>query len=77
MSPKPREARKRLLKALAALEDPEAYCTQQGYDVTNAHACVVGVAKVMIKFALRDLGEPIDPFRPAGVGCIRNDSTDR
>jgi hypothetical protein len=68
IKPNTREARKRLLKALAALEDPEGYCTQQGYDATNAHACVVGAVTVMVGLALRDLGEPIDPLRPFGTG---------
>jgi len=72
MKPKVREARDRLLKALAALEDPKVYCAQNEYgnvkDLENARVYAAGAAKVLIEFALQDLGEPIDPYRPHEAG---------
>lgn len=73
MKPKAREAREHLLKALSALEDPVAYCNQHGHDgyardAERARFYALGAAKACIEFALRDLGEPIDPFRPLEVG---------
>lgn len=72
MKPKPREAREHLLKALAALEDPQAYCLQNDHlkddakDPSRAFSCAVGAAKFWVEFALQTLGEPIDPYRPIG-----------
>lgn len=73
MSPKPREARKHLLKALTALEDPKSFCKQHGderytNDSAAAQSYTIGAVKTMIEFALRELGEPINPFRPVGSG---------
>jgi hypothetical protein len=58
-----REARKHLLEALAALEDPTSYCTQHGYSVVEAYPCVVGAVRFLVRLALRDLGEPINPYQ--------------
>jgi hypothetical protein len=69
MRRKSSEAREHLLKALAALEDPKAFCKQHGNgryaeDPDTARAYTIGAVKSMIEFALQALGEPIDPFRP-------------
>ena len=72
MRPKPGEARERLLKALRALENPGAFCREHGHntkgDIASESAYVAGAVKMMIEFALRDLGEPINPFRPFSAG---------
>lgn len=62
--PKPREARKRLLEALAALEDPAGFYRREvGNGSTDcAPAFTMGAVKALVKFALHDLGEPIDPW---------------
>lgn len=72
MKSKTREARERLLKALQALENPGAFCKQQNYDtkgyIGSELAYTAGAVKSLIEFALRDLGEPIDPFRSLSAG---------
>jgi hypothetical protein len=71
MRPKPAEARKHLLKALAALQDPMAHRKEHGFEVTNhglAVAYAAGAARSRIEFALQALGEPIDPYRPLDSG---------
>lgn len=69
MKPNARQARDHLLKALAALQDPQEYCKQQGHsdyahDLTAAKSFAIGAAQAMIGFALQALGEPIDTYRP-------------
>lgn len=73
MKLKPREAREHLLKALAALDDPQTYCKQndaEAYanDLGAAKSFVIGAARFRIEFALQLLGEPIDPYRPHEAG---------
>jgi len=61
---KNRRAREGLLEALRALEDPGAFCRARGFEPredTLALAYAAGATKFMIKMALRDLGETIDP----------------
>jgi hypothetical protein len=66
-----RQAREHLRHALAALEDPVAYCLKDGQgryaaDDSAARAYATGGAKALIAFALRELGEPINPFKATG-----------
>lgn len=81
MRPKVSEARDRLVKALTALENPQAYCKQEGYgdvkDLSNAQAYAVGGAKALIEFALHSLGEPIDPFRSRDTPYVRPTERER
>jgi hypothetical protein len=62
---KPSQARERLREVLAALEDPATYCKDNGGpdDARGQASFVMGSARVMIKYALHDLGEPIDPMK--------------
>ena len=60
------EARRHLLKALAALNDPAAHCKERGYELIvpgQAMAYAAGAARASIEFALQALGEPVDPYR--------------
>lgn len=68
-TPKSREAREHLVKALAVLEDPQTHYRQEvgnsryADDSVVQQAYAVGAAKALIKFALHKLGEPIDPYK--------------